>query len=64
MSWSKRMVGDEEFCYGSISVQGSFFFLLLLYFLSFILPLKQNYHPFNTQISQRRLIDIEVQHAC
>lgn len=64
MSWSKRMVGDEEFCYGSILFKGLFFFLLLLYFFSFILPLKQNFHPFNIHISQRRLIDIEVQQVC
>lgn len=35
MSWSRRMVGGEEFCYGVISVQDSSFFLLLSLFFVF-----------------------------
>lgn len=47
MSQSRKMVGDEEFCYGAISVQESSFFLLLsLFFLSFILGSKTKLSPF------------------
>jgi len=33
MSQSRKMAGDEEFCYGAISVQESSFFLLLYFFV-------------------------------